>query len=128
MVVWFGRLSGGVMFLVGTSQVLPIPPPPSMWQGLSALFLSMTAMVPITIGEFIAVYLAMLKTIPINPRGIDDAARLQRQVFDLLNNAANSIGKLFSATTGPRSSDKSDAGPRSNDRKDEVSRERTTQP
>jgi hypothetical protein len=123
MVVWFGRVSGGLMFVSGTSQLLPIPPPPSIIQELHAMFLWIAAMVPLTIGEFIAAYLMMLKAAPINPSGIDVVAKLQHQVFDVFRDGADSITKIFKATAGNGSSDRNNA-----DRNDEVSRERTPQP
>jgi hypothetical protein len=128
MVVWFGRVSGGLMFVSATSQLFPIPPPPSIIQELHAMFLWIAAMVPLTIGEFIAAYLVMLKAAPINPSGIDVVAKLQHQVFDVFKDGAGSIAKIFKATAGHGSGDRNDAGLHSSNRNDEVSRERTLQP
>jgi hypothetical protein len=141
MVVWIGRVSGVLMLVSGTAQLFPIPPPPSIIQGLNAMYFSIAAMVPLTIGEFIAAYLVMLKAAPINPSGIDVVAKLQHQAFDVFRDGADSITKIFKATAGHGSSDRNNAdrsddvsrartpaGLRSSKRKNEVSRERTPQP
>lgn len=100
IVIWGGRLSGGLLFVSGTTQLWPMPP--SFAQELHAMFLCVAAMVPLTIGEFIAFYLAMLKSVPRNGRGVARAATLQHHTFMVFRDGAASIGRVFRATVGGR--------------------------
>jgi hypothetical protein len=101
MAVWFGRVTGGLLLVSGASQVLPIPPSPLITEELHAMLLCIASLVPITIGEYVAFNLAILKAIPIDPRSIDVARKLQRQTFEVFRDGADSITKLMHATYGP---------------------------
>jgi len=101
--MWGGRLASAAFLFSGGSHLWP--PPPPLGNELEALFLWLVALVFLTIGEFVAAYLAMLAA---TSRGaasagsdqIDKVRHLQSAVFDLLGQAPDMIKKMFKATTG----------------------------
>jgi hypothetical protein len=101
--MWGGRLASAAFLFSGGSHLWP--PPPALGNELEALFLWLVALVFLSIGEFVAAYLAMLAA---TTRGaalagsdqIDKVRHLQSAVFDLLGQAPDMIKKMFKATIG----------------------------
>jgi hypothetical protein len=100
MIAMWGGRSGSVAFLFsGVTHLLVWPPPPNLEHGLQALFLTVVAMVFLSIGEFVAVYLAMLATTTMAPAGpgsnqFANVQQLQRAVFGLLAEALDTLSKI----------------------------------
>jgi hypothetical protein len=95
MAMWAGRLMCAIVFLSGTVQLLPPPTKPTTGAVLAAIGIYLAAMVFLTIGEFIAFYLAVLATLPTNITGVSQAQTVQAQIFDLISKAATSFKNIF---------------------------------
>ena len=100
---WGGR-SGFAAFLVSGGTYL-WPPPPALSHELQAVFLGLVAMAFLSLGEFVAAYLAMLATTTATPSGpgpdqLAKVQQIQRALFDLLAELPETLKKIFKATVG----------------------------
>jgi len=102
MVVWGGRIASGIVFFSGATLLWP--PPPQAQNIPYALGIFLGAMVPLTIGEFIAFYLLVLNTIPKDVKGVVVAKKLQREAIAGIGDAAATIKKIVQATGRSRNS------------------------
>jgi hypothetical protein len=103
LAIWVGRFSAALLFFAGASHLWP--PPPPLDQEIHTMFLSVAAMVPLTIGEFIAFYVGMLEVTPKNTKGLRQAKELQHETFSVLHEGADAIRKLLKSTTWRGSSE-----------------------
>lgn len=98
LAIWGGRLSATLLFVSGASHLWP--PPPAIDQELHTMFLFVAAMVPLTIGEFVAFYVGVLEITPKNGRGLLQARTLQNETFSLLREGAATLEKIINAALG----------------------------
>jgi hypothetical protein len=92
MAAWFGRLGSAIIFVANTATLWP-PPPPTITAELAALPVYLGAIVILTIGEFIAFYLAVLDHLPRDKEGVADAGKIQDQAIRLAKKALPLIAR-----------------------------------
>jgi hypothetical protein len=96
--IWVGRLSAALLVCSGASHLWP--PPPPLYQELHTMFLCVAALVPLTIAEFIAFYVAMLEMAPKTSPGLKQVRELQHQAFSPFRDGAAAIKQIYDATVG----------------------------
>jgi hypothetical protein len=90
--IWGGRFTAGLLFVSGATHLWPAPP---AWdQEIHTMILFVASMVPLSIGEFIAFYFAVLAGTPKNAKGLRQVKSLQHETFSLLNESVSALKKL----------------------------------
>jgi hypothetical protein len=90
--IWGGRLTAALLFISGATHLWPPPPP---WdQEIHTMILFVASMVPLSIGEFIAFYFAVLDVTPKNAKGLRQVKTLQHETFSLFNEGVSALKKL----------------------------------
>jgi hypothetical protein len=91
--IWGGRSSAALLFFSGATHLSPPLPPP--WdQEMHAMVLFVAAMVPLTIGEFIAFYFGVLDVTSKDAEGVRQVKTLQQQVLGLITGSVNVLKQL----------------------------------
>src|SRR5258708_3712606 len=99
MVVMVGRGSGLLLFGAGGAHIVSAYPP-EIQHVMYALFFFLAAFVPVTIAEFVAFDLAVLKNLPRDPSGLIESKKVRLETFAGLREAAILIKKMHQALVG----------------------------
>jgi hypothetical protein len=104
MVVLFGRGSGLLLFGAGGAHML-VPFPPKPIEVMVALFLFLAALIFVSVADFLAFYLGVLKGIPRTARGLADAKKVRIETFASFREAADGLKTIYRATIGANRGD-----------------------
>jgi hypothetical protein len=100
LVVTVGRGAGLLLFGAGGAHIVSAFPPP-MLDVMYALFFFLAAFVPLTIAEFIAFDLAVLRNLPKDSSGLVEAKKVRLETFAGIRDAATSLKNMYQTVVRP---------------------------
>ena len=93
-IVWGGRFIAGLFCCSGAWVLFP----PEVTKALLAIFLFFVALIFVCVTNFLAYFAQVLATIPHDVDRLDEAMKVERQMFAVFTNGFSAVKRVFRST------------------------------